>query len=110
MLLPVVSILVFLVTFALASSFFFFFVETPLARRKMMTRLSAMQEVSIRNEEVPDVLRRELLSDIPALNSILATAPGIARLRLFLEQAAVEMQVGTFVLICFFTLIVGTAI
>lgn len=99
MLLPVVTVLVFLVTFALASSFIYFFVETPLSRRKMMTRLSAMQEVAIRNEEVSDVLRREMLSDIPALNSVLATAPGIARVRLLLEQAAVEMQVGTFVLL-----------
>jgi tight adherence protein B len=110
MLLPVISVLVFLASFALASSFFYFFVETPIARRKMMTRLSAMQEVSIRNEEVSDVLKRELLSDIPALNSILATAPGIARLRLFLEQAAVEMQVGSFVLICFASFIGCTAI
>ena len=100
MLLPVLTIVVFLITFALATSLFFLFVETPLARRKMMTRLTALQEVSARSEDIPDVLRRELLSDMPLLNRILATAPGITNLRLFLEQAAIEMQVGTFVLIC----------
>ena len=36
MLLPVIVILAFIITFALATSFFFFFVETPMARRKMM--------------------------------------------------------------------------
>jgi len=99
-LLPVLAVIIFLITFALATSLFFLFVETPLARRKMMTRLTALQEVAVRREDVPDVLRRELLSDLPILNSILATAPGISNLRLFLEQAAITMQVGTFVLIC----------
>ncbi len=46
MLLPVLAIIIFLITFALATSLFFLFVETPLARRKMMTRLTALQEVS----------------------------------------------------------------
>jgi tight adherence protein B len=98
--LPILVILAFLVTFALATSFFFFFVETPLARRKMMTRLSALQEVSIRGEELPEVLRKELLSDMPFLNNILATAPGVRNLRLLLEQAAIQMQVGKFILVC----------
>ena len=50
--LPVIVILAFIITFALATSFFFFFVETPLARKKMMTRLSALQEVHGRNSQV----------------------------------------------------------
>jgi len=108
--LPVVTIIVFLITFALATSLFFLFVETPLARRKMMTRLTALQQVSIRHDDVPDVLRRELLSDMPLLNRLLLTAPGISNLRLFLAQAAIEMQVGTFVLICIALAGVGLAI
>ena len=99
MLVPILVIVAFIVTFALATSFFFFFVETPLARRKMMTRLSALQEVSVRGEEVPEVLRKELLSDMPFLHNLLTTAPGIRHLKLFLEQAAIQMQVGKFVLI-----------
>ena len=110
MLLPVLTIVVFLITFALATSLFFLFVETPLARRKMMTRLTALQEVSARSEDIPDVLRRELLSDMPLFNRFLATAPGITSLRLFLEQAAIEMQVGTFVLICVALAFAGLAI
>jgi tight adherence protein B len=110
MLLPVIAILAFVITFALATSFFFFFVESPLARRKMMTRLSALQEIHARGEEVPDVLRREMLSDMPFLNNLLATAPGVRNLKLLLEQAAIEMQLGSFVLICIALMIVGIAV
>jgi len=99
MLLPILAIVIFAVTLGLAMSFLYFFVDTPLSRRKMMTRLAAIQEVEARNDEVPDVLRRELLSDLPILNRLLQTIPGIPRLRLFLEQGAIRMQLGTFVLI-----------
>ncbi len=99
MILAALSLLIFAVTLGLSLSLFYFFVESPLARRKMMTRLAAVQEVSIRNDDVSDVLRKELLSDVPALQRILSTAPGIARLRLFLEQGAIRMQVGNFILI-----------
>jgi tight adherence protein B len=109
-LLPVLAVIIFLITFAFATSLFYLFVETPLARRKMMTRLSALQEVHVRKEDVPDVLRRELLSDMPFLNTVLATAPGIRNLRLLLEQAAIQMQVGSFVLICIGLGVVGVAI
>src|SRR5688572_3058116 len=110
MLVPILVIVAFIVTFALATSFFFFFVETPLARRKMMTRLSALQEVSVRGEEVPEVLRKELLSDMPFLHNLLTTAPGIRHLKLFLEQAAIQMQVGKFVLIAVGLAFVGLLI
>jgi tight adherence protein B len=114
MLLPILSLAIFLVTMALAMSFFYFFVDTPLSRRKMRARLAAIQEIKARNEEVPDILRNELLSDVPFLNRILATAPGVPRLRLFLEQGAIKMQVGTFIWILvalpMFTLILMLAL
>jgi tight adherence protein B len=114
MILSILSILIFGITMALALSFFYFFVEAPLARRKMMTRLAAIQEVAVRNDDVPDILRRELLSDVPFLNRLLATVPGIPRLRLLMDQGAIRMQVGTFVLIvlaaAIFALVVTLAI
>lgn len=110
MLLSILAISIFLVTLGLSMSFLYLFIETPLARRRMMTRLTAIQELAVTDEEIPEVLRKELLSDIPTLNRLLATAPGIPRLRLFLEQGGVQMQVGTFVLIlCALPLFVFTA-
>ena len=99
MLLPILTIAIFAVTMALALSFLYFFVDAPLKRRKMMTRLSAIQEVAVRTDEIPDFLRKDLLSDLPFLNGMLATVPGVPALRLFLQQGAVQMQVGTFVLL-----------
>jgi len=99
MMLSALALLIFAVTLGLALSLLYLFVESPLARRTMMTRLAAVQEVSLRNDQASDVLRKELLSDVPFLNRVLAMAPGIARLRLFLDQGAIQMQVGTFILI-----------
>jgi len=110
MLLPILAIVVFVVTLALVTSLMFFLVESPLSRRKMLTRLSALQEASVRGEEATDVLRKDMLSDIPTLDRILATAPGIRNLRLFLEQAAIPMQVGTFVMICVGLVAVGLTV
>jgi len=49
MILTALSLLIFVVTLGLSLSLLYFTVESPLARRKMMTRLAAVQEVSIRN-------------------------------------------------------------
>lgn len=108
--LGVLVILAFLITFALATSFFFFFVESPLSRRKMMTRLSALQEVTARGEELPEVLRKELLSDMPFLQNLLTSAPGVRNLKMFLDQAAIQMQMGTFILCCVGLALLGLAI
>src|SRR5688572_2914691 len=108
--LGVLVILAFLITFALATSFFFFFVESPLSRRKMMTRLSALQEVTARGEELPEVLRKELLSDMPFLQNLLTSAPGVRNLKMFLDQAAIQMQMGTFILCCVGLALLGLAV
>jgi len=99
MFLPLLSLAIFGVTMALVLSFLYFFVNVPLNRRKMRTRLAAIQEVASRTDDVPDILRKELLSDLPFLNRILAMTPGIPKLRLFLAQGAVRIQLGTFLLI-----------
>ena len=114
MLLPILSIVIFVVTLSLALSLLYFFVDAPLSRRRMRSRLSAIQEITMRNDDAPDILRRELLSNVPILNRILLAIPGIAKLRLFLEQGGVRTQVGTFVLtviaLPLFTFIIAFAI
>jgi len=99
MMVLVLTLLIFAATLALTLSFLYFFVETPIARRKMRTRLAAVQELAFANPEVPDLLRKQLLSDIQFFNRVLSFLPGIPQLRLFLEQAGIRMQVGTFTLI-----------
>src|SRR5438128_646708 len=55
MILTALSLLIFVVTLGLSLSLLYFMVESPLARRKMMTRLAALQEDSIRNDQPPPV-------------------------------------------------------
>jgi tight adherence protein B len=107
MFLPILTLGIFVVTLAMVTGFLFFFVESPLSRRKMMTRLSALQEVAVRGEEISDVLRKDLMSDIPLLNRMLITTPGVRNLKLLFEQAAIKMQIGTFVIICIGSAVAG---
>ena len=96
----VLIMMIFLVTTGLLISGLYFLVEVPLGKRKLRTRLESVQQVSLRSsDQETDILRREMLSDVPALNRILISMPYIARLQMFLAQAAVKMQVASFLLI-----------
>ena len=96
----VLIMMIFLVTTGLLISGLYFLVEVPLGKRKLRTRLEAVQQVSLRSgDQETDILRREMLSDVPILNRILIAMPYVARLQMFLAQAAVKMQVASFLLI-----------
>jgi tight adherence protein B len=101
MFLQVLTILIFLVSFGLLVSAAYFFVQVPLAKQKLRVRLEAVQVPTLQGNADLDteLLRHELLSDNPFLNRVLASAPIIPGLQLFLQQAAVEMQVSVFLLI-----------
>ena len=100
MILPILTIMIFLVTMGLLVSGVYFFIEAPLGKRKLRTRLEAVQQVSLRSGDAEtDIMRREMLSDLPALNRILVELPFVARLQLLLEQAAIKMQVAPFLMI-----------
>ena len=101
MILPVLSVLIFLVTLGLVLSGSYFLIIAPLQKQKMKVRLAAVQQLSVAGDinGPNDILKRELLSDIPALSRILAALPIITRLQLLLLQADVDMQVAAFLLI-----------
>jgi len=99
MLMPVIAIAIFLVTLGLAAALLLLFVQSPLARRKMATRLATFQESPTHVADIPEIMRKETVSDLPLLNMILARAPGTQDFVLFLDQAAIKIQVGTFLLI-----------
>ena len=98
MLAPVIAIAIFLVTLGLAAALMLLFVQSP--RRKMATRLAAFQDSPTRPVDVPEIMRKETMSDVPLLKTILANAPGTRDFAVFLDQAAIKIQVGTFFLIC----------
>jgi tight adherence protein B len=67
----------------------------------LRARLKAVETAASRghNPEV-EVLRDELLSEIPAFNKLLARWSRTSRLQLFLEQADLKVRAGKFLLIC----------
>ncbi|PYS53659.1 MAG: hypothetical protein DMG13_11640 [Acidobacteria bacterium] len=99
--LPILILLILVVTFGLFISAGYFFVQAPLAKQKLRARLTAVHQANLQAEGgvQAEIMRREMLSDIPALSRILAAAPFVARLQLLLQQGAVEMQVSVFLLI-----------
>lgn len=97
--LVVLTLTVFLLSLALLISASYLLVEAPMAKRRLMARIQALRETTVRTEDGAGILRKEIWSDIPLLNRILILTPGIPKLSLFLEQAGLTMQVGTFTLV-----------
>ena len=98
--LPLLTLMIFLVTMGLLLSGLYFFIEVPTVRRKLRTRMESVQQTGLRSgDSETDIMRREMLSDIPALNRILIEMPFVARLELFMQQAAVRMQVAMFLMV-----------
>ena len=74
-------------------------------------RLRAVDSASRRGSSPEvDVLRDELLSGIPALNKLLARWSRSSRLQLLLEQAAMRLRPGKFLLISSCTAVAGASL
>jgi tight adherence protein B len=104
------TVAIFVATLGLIVSAGYFFIAVPMSKRQLMTRLVRLEEVSTSRAETSDVLRNEKLSDIPLLNDLLTSTPGIPQLKLFLQQASVRLQVGSFLLIVVSLALLGLTI
>jgi tight adherence protein B len=98
----------FVATLALISSATYFFVFAPgWKKQRLVARLAALEDASAPSEEALGILRNEKVSDIAIVNDLLLAMPGISQLNLFLQQAAVRMQAGSFVMIVFVLALLG---
>ncbi len=91
------ALLIFLVTLVLAVCGIYFFVEAPAAKRRMRARLEAAKidvATTASHDLETELLRSEVLSDVPALHRLLISIPGAKRLHLFIQQSATEITVG----------------
>lgn len=78
------------------------------SKKRMRTRLAATQESSpFPVEQEEELLRQEVLSEIPALNRIFSGIPAIVRLQVFLRQAGLKMTTATLLLISSILAVVG---
>ncbi len=94
--LPILTLLIFLVTLALVISGLYFLVEAPAAKKKLRERVAAAQDLAATNasDAEAQLLKTEVLSDIPWLHRLLIQIPGTQRLNLFMQQASVEITAG----------------
>lgn len=108
--LATITILVFLIValgvFAIGS-----LLDQRRARARLLRdRLTAAQKAPEREpgEEV-ELLRDELLSEIPALDTLLRKSSQVSSLQKMLSQGAIEMRAGNYLLICLASaVVVGT--
>jgi tight adherence protein B len=78
--------------------------------RILRERLKAVDSAARRGSPDVDILRDELLSGIPALNKLLARWSRSSRLQLLLDQAAMRLRPGKFLLISACTAVAGASL
>ncbi len=93
--------MIFLVTLGLTISGVYFLVAAPASRKKMQTRLAAIEQASFdAPAEELGLLRAEVLSQIPWVNRVLLQIPQVARVHVFIQQAGMQITAGFLLLIC----------
>jgi len=92
----VVFVLVALLVFAVAS-----FVDQRSAQARMLRdRLASVQKAEQQTSEDLALLRDEMMSKIPALDTLLRRSERMANFQIFLEQADLKVRAGNILLLC----------
>src|SRR5580704_7641334 len=92
----VVFVLVALLVFAVGS-----FLDQRSAQARMLRdRLASVQKAEQQSNEELALLRDEMMSKIPALDSLLRRSERMANFQVFLEQANVRIRAGNILLLC----------
>jgi len=97
-----ISLLIFVAILVSLLVGYFLIVPGMTEKKEIKKRLSLLELRTIQFEDLPDVLKSELLSDVPTFNKVLVRFNVAVQMDKRLKQANLEMKVGTFVLIsCF---------
>jgi tight adherence protein B len=94
-----ISLLIFAAIMVSLLAGYFLIVPGLTEKREIKKRLSLLELRTIQFEDLPDVLKSELLSDVPSLNRILVHFNIAVQMDKRLKQANLEMKVGTFFLL-----------
>jgi tight adherence protein B len=94
-----ISAILFVVILTVLMLLYFLFVPGWAEKREIKKRLSLLELRNLMYEDLPDVLKSELLSDVPTLHRFLANFNVFVRIDKRLKQANLEMKVGTFILL-----------
>src|SRR5512139_2853683 len=94
-----IPVLVFLlVLLAGVGGYFLLFVGRS-DKAEIKKRISLLELRTLREEDIPEVLKEEVLSEVPLLNRLLSRLKSAVRIDRRLRQADMKMRVGTFVLL-----------
>jgi tight adherence protein B len=97
-----IVLLVFLTVLVTVLVGYFVFVEERVEKGEIKKRLSLLELRNLKFDDIPEVLKNELLSDVPMFNRVLANLNIAVRIDKRLKQANLEMKVGSFLLLsCF---------
>ena len=94
-----VSVLVFLLVLLAVAGGYFLLVAGRAERAEVKKRLSLLELRNLQREELPEVLKSELLSDVPLLNRFLSHIKIAVQIERRLLQADMKVRVGSFVLL-----------
>src|SRR5881396_354007 len=97
-----ISLGIFFLAVLFIGGVYFFIWEMPERekRRKIKNRLESISVVGRRAPSPElDLIKKELLSDVPAINKILLQFSHSNRLKKLINQADMRLQVSTFILI-----------
>ena len=98
----IISVIIFaIVVFVIEMLFYAYKTIRNPDRKKIRKRLKAFSYEENKNE-LPDILRKKILSDIPILHKILLNIPGRQYLDRLLQQANTEYRLGTFIFLAIF--------
>src|SRR4030067_710645 len=97
-----ISAILFVGILAVLLSLYFLIAPGWTERKEIKKRLSLLELRNLEYADLPDVLKSEPLSDVPALNRILPNLNVAVQIDSALKQANMEMKVGTFILLAFF--------
>ena len=92
----VVFVLVALLVFAVGS----FLDQRSAQARLLRDRLATVQKAEQQTNEELALLRDEMMSKIPALDSLLRRSERMANFQIFLEQADLKVRAGNILLLC----------
>jgi tight adherence protein B len=93
--------MIFLVTLGLTISAVYFLVAAPASRKRIQTRLAAIEQASFdAPAEEMGLLRAEVLSQVPWVNRFLLQIPPVVKIHIFIQQAGMEVTAGFLLLIC----------
>jgi tight adherence protein B len=104
-----IPVLVFLLVLLIVAGGYFLLGPGRSANTEVKKRLSLLELRNLKDEDLPEVLKSELLSDVPLLNMLLSRMNIAVQIDRRLRQADLKIRVGTYFLFSLTFFAIGVA-